>query len=142
MKQTIKNAIKEIQCAGCVCGSDTSCYIKGSIGVGCDKHAAGTIIFPIVGPIFLGLPKGFNRLGEFNRMKLYIFETFDDFKKYDFEYDKYTIPVWKFLSKKGHTFIRGLQPRINEPFLHIVLTNCIDKIECLEITQSDIDGMD
>lgn len=49
---------------------------------------------------------------------------------------------WKHLSKDGHTFVRGLMPRLNEPFLHIFLENCIDKIDCLEITQEDIDNMD
>jgi hypothetical protein len=33
-------------------------------------------------------------------------------------------------------------PRRNEPFIHVFLENCIEKINCLEITQDDVDGMD
>jgi hypothetical protein len=33
-------------------------------------------------------------------------------------------------------------PRKNEPFLHIYLENCLDKIDCLEITEEDINQMD
>ena len=41
-----------------------------------------------------------------------------------------------------HTIVRGLPPRINCPFLHIYLEDCIDKINYLEITDSDIEDMD
>lgn len=43
----------------------------------------------------------------------------------------------------GHiTMIRGLSPRINKPFLHIIISNCVGLINCLEITEADINKMD
>jgi hypothetical protein len=139
MKEEIKNAIEEYQCPGCACGGDVSCFennING--GVGCAKHVAGTFVTKI-GAIFLGMPRGFNRLGVQVQLIPLIFETFESS---EWKYDKWNIPTWKYLSKEGHTFVRGISPRKNEPFLHVFLENCIDKIDCLEITQEDVDFMD
>lgn len=132
METKFKNAIEEYQCPGCVVGSDVSCFeINSNDGVGCGKHH--------VGNFFLGMPRGFNRLGEYTKLKPNIYDTFESS---EWKYDMWNIPVWKHLSKDRHTFVRGIMPRKNEPFLHIYLENCIDKINCLEITQEDIDGMD
>jgi len=140
MKEEVKNAIEEYQCPGCICGGDIECFKSNQNGgVGCGKHAAGTFITQ-VGAIFLGIPKGFNRLGVQRDLVPLIFETFESFSWG--QYDKWNIPTWKYLSKKGHTFVRGIVPRKNEPFLHVFLENCIDKIDCLEITQEDVDYMD
>lgn len=140
METKIKTYIEEYQCPGCVVGGDISCFEKNEYGgVGCGKHHAGTMIYPIVGNIFLGMPIGFNRLGQYTKMKPNIFDTFESS---DWEYNTWNIPVWKHLSKNGHTFVRGIMPRTNEPFIHIFLEDCIEKINCLEITQDIIDGMD
>ena len=139
MKNKFKLAVEQYQCPGCVAGCDTTCFSEHETGIGCGKHCAGTIIFPGIGNVFLGMPKGFNRLGEFTHMIPLVFNTFESS---ECPYDKYNIPSWKFLSKDGHTFVRGLMPRRNEPFMHIYLENCIDKIDCLELTQDDIDYMD
>lgn len=85
------------------------------------------------------MPKGFNRLGKYTELKPIIFDKFDGA---EWEYNKFNIPVWKYLNPEGHTMVRGLIPRRNEPFIHVYLENCIDKIDCLEITQSDVDQMD
>ena len=139
MKDKFKLAIEEYQCSGCVAGSDIECFESNNTGgIGCGKHHAGTIITGI-GNIFLGMPTGFNRLGENRKLKPNVYENFESS---EWEYDMWNIPVWKHLSKDGHTFVRGIMPRRNEPFIHIFLENCIDKIDCLEISQSDIDGMD
>jgi len=140
METKFKLAIEEYQCPGCIVGGDISCFEANSKGgVGCGKHHAGTIIFPGIGNIFLGMPKGFNRLGEYIKLKPAIYDTFESS---DWKYDMWNIPVWKHLSKDGHTFVRGIMPRRNEPFIHVFLENCIDKINCLEISQDDIDYMD
>lgn len=140
MKRKIKNAIEEYQCSGCVIGGDVSCFaVNQSGGIGCGKHHAGTIVYPGVGNIFLGMPKGFNRLGEYTKLKPNIYETFE---ASDWKYDMFNIPVWKYLSPDGHTFVRGMIPRRNDSFIHIFLEDCIDKINCLEVSQEDIDGMD
>ena len=140
MNDNQKKVVKEYQCSGCVNGFDASCFESNENGgIGCGKHLPGTMILGI-GTIFLGLPKGFNRVGKHETLKPIIFESF---KTWDWgKYDKFNIPVWKYLSPDGHTFVRGLIPRRNEPFIHIFLEDCMNEINCLEITQEDIDAMD
>ena len=84
------------------------------------------------------MPKGFNRCGEFKDLKPYIYETFESSPKYDM----WNIPNWKYLLEGKYTLVRGYMPRRNEPYIDIFLENCIDKINCLEIFQEDIDAMD
>lgn len=139
INEKVKHAIEEYQCSGCLFGYDTTCFGNNSIaGIGCGKHRAATMIGGI-GKIYIGMPKGFNRLGAFENKQPYIFENIESA---DWEYDMWNIPVWKYLSKEGHTFVRGIMPRRNEPFIHIYLEDCLDKINCLEILQKDIDYMD
>ncbi len=134
----VKELVEEYQCAGCVCGDSFECYEKvDGTGVECDKHVAGTYISGI-GKIFLGMPTGFCRSGTIDRPKIYIFEKFTD----GWGQDKFNVPVWKHLDKKGNTLVRGLSPRINEPFIHIFKGNCLEQIDCIEITKEDVDGMD
>ena len=138
MEEKVKNAIEKYQCPGCVVGGDISCFKEHISGIGCGSHCAGTNIYPIVGRIFLGMPVGFNRLGKCDDLKLSIFNSIGNC----WEYDKFNVPVWKYLSEDNHTFVRGFMPRRNEPFLHIFLENCMNKINCLEITRDDINEMD
>ena len=135
MKKIIKDGIEEYQCPGCVSGCDISCFQKAEYSDGCGKHLAGTMGTGI-GKFFLGMPKGFNRLGD-TKLGIDIFEVYTDDS-----YDMWNIPVWKFRNEFGHTLVRGMMPRRNEPFLHIYLEDCLDKINCLEISQDDINGMD
>jgi len=135
MKEEVKNAIEEYQCSGCVSGPGVDCF-EDSDTLSCKKHCAGTILSGI-GKIFLGLPKGFHRLGPDNKMPIWIYE---DVK--DFEYSKFNIAVWKHKTKKGHIFVRGLMPRINQSFLQIFLAGDFDSIKALEITEKDIKEMD
>ena len=139
-KSIITRAIEDYQCPGCVVGSDTSCFEPSVSGVGCGKHTAGTNIFTTeLKIIFLGMPVGFNRLGFFDRMIPYIFSSFKDC---EWKYDMFNIPVWKYLNENGHTLVRGLMPRINTPFLHIYLEDCMESINCYEIKESDLEEMD
>lgn len=139
MEREIKNAIEEYQCSGCINGGNTKCFIKNETGgVGCGKHYAGTMISGI-GTILLGMPKGFNRLGASVDLKPNIYKSFDEC---DWKPNMWNVPVWKYLSKDGHTFVRGVSPRLNAPYIHIFLENCIDKIDCLEITENNIINMD
>jgi len=139
MEKEIKNAIENYQCSGCINGGDISCFAKNeNSGIGCGKHYSGTMISNI-GKIFLGMPKGFNRLGHHSEMQPIIYKNFESS---DWKYNKWNIACWKHLTKDGHTIVRGLMPRRNEPFIHIFLENCMDKIDCLEITQDEIDAMD
>jgi hypothetical protein len=141
METNVKKAIKEYQCSGCISGHDpveSGCFKQCDTGCGCGAHHAGTFMMGI-GKLFLGLPKGFNRLGDINDMHPYIFE---DFLKDWGEYNKFNIPVWKHLDENGNTIVRGLQPRLNTPFIHIHLGDHRDKINCIEITNEDISEMD
>lgn len=136
MTEKVRKAVEEYQCSGCVWGSNIDCYKKGS-NLECVKHVAGTRVSNI-GRIFLGMPTGFNRFGAYEDFDLQIFESFE---KKEWVYNLWNIPSWKWLSKDGHTFVRGLCPRVNQPFLHVILEDCVDKIDCYEITASDLDGI-
>ncbi len=137
MNRKIKKAVEEYQCPGCVCGSDTECFEEGE-SLSCGKHVTGTTGIGI-GKILLSMPKGFNRVGPYDKLNLLIF---DKYGSCHWEYDRWNIPVWKYLDKNGNTIIRGISPRINCPFLHIFLEDCMAQFDCLEITQDDIKGMD
>lgn len=133
-----KEAVEKYQCPGCIVGGDISCYESNDLGgIGCGKHMAGTIISHI-GTILLGMPIGFCRLGSNTKLKPNIYQKFEDCSWYN---GKYNLPVWKYLTKDGHTLVRGLSPRTNSTFIHIFLENCLDKINCLEISEEDIEYM-
>lgn len=134
---TPKEAVQEYQCPGCVNGPYPDCYIT-SKSLACHAHCAGTIISNGVGHIFLGLPKGFCRLGPCKNTKIHIFESIGK----EWEYDKFNIPIWKHLDKHRNTIVRGMCPRLNEPWIHIFLGNFLQAIECHEVTSKDIEEMD
>lgn len=133
-------AIEEYQCAGCVVGSDTECVEYEKDSDSCSKHVVGTLIMPVVGRIFLGMPVGFNRLGE-QELPLKIFHSFDFMNENGYGFDYLNVPVWRYLNKEGHTLVRGYRPRINDPFLFVILEDCMDKIDCFEMTHELMKGM-
>lgn len=136
MDINILEAIGKYQCAGCTNGSDISCYEKG-VNAECGKHSAGTNMLGR-GWILLGMPIGFNRLGQEKTTEFCIFDSFEK----GWRYDKFNYPVWKHLNSNNHTLVRGICPRVGKPFIHVFLEDCIDKIDCLEITIDDISEMD
>lgn len=132
-----KEAIETYQCPGCVCGHNIKCFEESTIGVECGKHCAGTISSSI-GAIFLGMPRGFCRLGKNEDTKIIIYKTFADYRGYD----KWNVPTWKHLDEYGHTLVRWMSPRLNYTGIHIFLEDCREKINCYEVTQEDVDYMD
>ena len=128
--------IKEYQCPGCI-KDDNDCFIQGEIGISCITHHPATYVSN-VGKIFLGLPKGFNRIGTVTDMNINIFHT----DKPDKQYNIFNIPVWKYINEAGHTIVRGIMPRINTPFIHIYLYDCVKEINCIEITQEMLKSID
>ena len=121
------------------------CFSKNSNSEACAGHIPGTFM-NFIGRIFLGLPKGFNRLGP-NGSSIEIHETYDDFLScMGIELDKlnkYTVPVWKHLTENGHTLIRHYMPRRNDTTITIILENCMDRMpNAIEITKEDIEFMD
>lgn len=136
MENIQKEAIERYQCSGCMNGGDISCYKPYGGGAGCGNHYAGTIISSI-GKIFLGLPKGFCRLGQYADMKPRIYLKWEED-----HYNMWNVPVWKHLDEYGNTLVRGMCPRTTWPFIDIHIGDVRGKIDCLEITQEQIDAMD
>jgi len=136
MTDKIKKFVTEYQCSGCGNGDFPDCYTSDdrSKSISCTSHVPGTMIAGI-GKIFISLPVGFCQLGIYDDMKIHIFEEYK-------EYDKFNVPVWKYLDSNGNTIVRGLSPRINQPFLHIFKGDHISDIMCIEITDADIEFMD
>ena len=137
--ENFETVIKGLQCVGCASGDYPTCFAQSSIGIGCKNHVAGTMVSSI-GRIFLGLPKGFNRLGECDNLKLFIFENQAQHIE-QCSYDKWNVPVWKY-QYGNYVLVRGFMPRLNKGFLHIILDGQIGEIKCYEVTESDIDAMD
>lgn len=137
MNRNIEKAVTGYQCCGCVKGPAMTCYIKSDYGDGCGAHCPGTIAGGI-GTVMLGIDtKGFNRVGPLKGFLPQIFEKYSEL-----QYDMYNVPIWKHLNEEGHTLVRGLAPRLNQPFLHIYLEDCRDRISCVEITKDQVAAMD
>jgi hypothetical protein len=154
-----EEAIQEYQCPGCVSGPYPECRTKQNLGgVSCGSHCPGTMVSGI-GTIFLGMERGFNRLGrvEPKQLPLLIFENEKQFEQ-DWRstsidgidgveipismYSKMNVPCWKYLDKHGNTIVRGMSPRKNAPFIHIHLWDARWRIQCVEITDDLIKQMD
>ncbi len=146
LSQVVKDAVDSYQCSGCTNGSNISCYERSrSSDISCMKHSAGTMVVGLgwlqIG-LQIGLPNGFNRVskGTTKVVDFYMFETFEKHDAY-FEFDVFNIPVWKYLHN-GHTLIRGISPRTNTLFIQCILEDCMDKIDCLELTAEQVKAMD
>lgn len=141
----VLEAIKKYQVPGCVNDFDETKINQDNESYEWSDHHPGTLLFPRPGLIFLGMPKGFRNLGSMQGNKEYlkinIFESYEHLQKV-WAYDKFNVPCWKYKNELEHVFVRGLSPRINWPFLHIILEDCMDKINCLEITDMDLAEMD
>ena len=59
------------------------------------------------------------------------------------EYDKFNVPIWKHKNENGHVIVKGIMPILTRPFIHIII-DCpdFDNIDCIEITEQDINEMD
>jgi len=145
MTEKQKELVEQYQCPGCVNGCDIKCFEKTPYDIdsckndwSCYKHHAGTSLLGR-GSLYLGLPIGFNRLGRLNSsdMSIQIFNSEASIRS-----DKFNIPVWKYLDEHGNTLVRGLSPRINQPFIDIYEGDRRSEIDCLEISSGDIEKMD
>jgi len=138
---TPEEAVMEYQCPGCVRGPFRTCYSKDpNQNFRCTNHTPGTITPK--GKIFLGLPAGFRRLGSNPDTKIYIFESYQSYENAQGKGDIYNIYVWKYLDQNGNTIAKGLSPRTNQIFIDVFLENCLDQINCLQITDEMIQKMD
>ena len=148
MKDTspaVISAIREYQEPGAVSDFDETDFKQNGTGVEWSDHCPGTMFFP-GGIVFLGMPKGFNKAqiaGTFETIKITMFASWENFlEAFRYGYNFLNIPVWKYKNENGHTFIRGLSPRTNYIFLHIILEDVMDKVDCLEITEEHLDQID
>jgi hypothetical protein len=112
--------IEEFQCSGCVSGGDINCGVckleSNNTGFYCSSHYSGTTLYPI-GKIYLGLPKGFNRVGELSdKRKTHIRLSLDSSK---ISYDYLNVPVWA-MEKDGYLFVRVYCPRINITYIDVI----------------------
>ena len=131
-----KQMVETYQCSGCVCGSDITCFEK-DLSLACAKHVAGTMGMPSIGQFFLGMPKGFCRIRN-GDTRISIFKDLS----YGWVYDKFNVPVWKYLDEHDNTLVRGICPRLDNTWVHIFMGDHIAGINCYEITDQDIEGMD
>ena len=89
---TNEEAVKEYQCPGCVSGPYEECFTEKPNNAGCAEHCPGTMMIP-VGKIFLGMPKGFNRIGPVESMALDIFESIEKKNEQWGTYDHFNVPT-------------------------------------------------
>jgi len=113
-----KEMIEKFQCCGCTCGSNIDCGRLKTPSfpnmIWCETHSAGTILSG-VGKIALGMPKGFDKVG--NISNTLTSERTTNIRLYEnaenpMIYDKLNIPVWA-MELEGYLFVRVIAPRIN-----------------------------
>lgn len=134
MSQLLKdqlNMIQEFQCPGCGLGGPdpkecSSFLLEEDLwqekvpNFHCKNHSAGTFMGR-VGYIYLGLPKGFNKVGciqpQFKLVKrsnnIYLF--LEQVPKYN----NCNVPVWAMI-KDGYLFVRVYMPRINSSIIQVI----------------------
>jgi hypothetical protein len=117
-----KKMIEKFQCPGCVSGSNTSCekYCcpqTNYSGFRCGNHIPETILSP-GGKICLGLPTGFNKVGQASiNMGQWYIRLYNSPPKTD-HYDKFNVPVW-IMEKEGYLFVRCFSPRVNRSYVDV-----------------------
>lgn len=119
-------AVEKYQCPGCVAGSDTTCgkFRTSFDSKACDSHVAGTALGG-VGRIYLGMPTGFDKVGQTqnNSSNIRIFSA-EQLKGF---YDIFNVPVW-FQEIDGNLFVRCFCPRINISYVDIFIGGKADDI--------------
>lgn len=115
--------IEDVQCPGCINGSDTKCgAFKPHESNGCFHclQWRPSTFLGGVGRLCLGLPKGFTRTGmvEFGDAKFSYIRMYE--KPEDMPgYDKFNVAVWA-MEKDGRLYVRCYSPRNNWLFVDVV----------------------
>ncbi len=124
MKSMIK-MVEDIQCPGCVCGSNTKCgsFDLKEIDPGvwtCEGHVLGTVISRI-GKVILGCPKGFNRIGPVEQKTYVRLIDYILLKEHIIKHwgEPWNVAVWK-VQFKGYIFVRTFLPRKNVCFIDVI----------------------
>jgi hypothetical protein len=141
INDTQKEMIEQFQCSGCVCGSNVSCgkfqFKTHSAGdFYCSNQVAGTTLMP-GGKIYLGMPKGFNKVGDisndYNNKRTTNIRLYEEFKQ---PYDFLNVPVWA-LEQDGYLFIRVFSPRVNISNIDVIKNGILWDICPKAIDMSD-----
>jgi len=120
--------IEKFQCRGCVSGSDIKCgrfkleeTFGPRLGVRCLSHVPGTVLIGL-GAIYLGLPRGFNRVGA------QIQDLSNDFKLTALrlwtvgtapKWDDFNVAVWA-MELDGVLYVRTYAPRTNRTYIDVI----------------------
>lgn len=139
-------AITEYQCPGCVAGPEphTCPSFKLSMSTGCKGHAPGTMMLG-VGTLFLGMPRGFDRVGPSGTeyVNLDVCASAEEVVDLLKQKHPFSLAVWKHLDKHGNTLLRCYSPRTNVGWPVVILGDCMDKFpDAIEITAEQVEGMD
>ncbi len=119
----ITELVEQFQCPGCVAGGSTKCgaYQWSESDKRCTGHVLGTKIYPGVGNIALGLPKGFCRPGRDadgkrtrNTMDIRLWTAGTSPA-----WDRLNVPVWA-MERDGHLFVRTYAPRVNQTWVDVI----------------------
>jgi hypothetical protein len=131
-----KEMIQNFQCSGCMSGSDTNCGCfelrehdsNGSFY--CHKQYAGTTFLP-GGKVYLGLPKGFNKVGDIsndvNNKRTTNIRLFENDSVVKQTYNFLNIPVWA-MQQDGYLFIRCYSPRVNISYVDVIKGGILQEI--------------
>lgn len=123
--------IGEYQCPGCTCGSAPpkdceSFEAECGESFRCVGHSAGTLISG-VGWVCLGLPKGFDRVGQIatkhdkevrTNIRLWVEPNKPG-------WDRFNVPVWAMVVG-SFLFVRTYLPRTNRNFVDVIKGGTID----------------
>jgi hypothetical protein len=143
-------AIAEYQCTGCVSGPDApACPQFKNHGLGCVNHVPGTSGLA-EGTFYLGLPKGFNRLGPNKfvpnyRNNLEVYPSMDALLETKSLNSIFSLPVWLHIDRYGNTIIRWFSPRVNWGWSTVTLGDHSEHplfAKAIRITQVELDQMD
>jgi hypothetical protein len=156
MPKTKIELVEQYQCPGCMNGPNPSeCPQFSEANYGCANHHAATGMAPH-GLLFLGLPKGFNRVGlnaqrsivsDAEKMpgQLRVFENVEAAGAttiYGTAYDKFNVPVWA-MDHEGDLLVRCFSPRVGVHYVDVIggakrADVCPDAIDVAEFID-DID---
>lgn len=132
----MKHLIKKYVCPGCTSGCDITCGNAKIYDNTCQSHVPGTSKLSSTGIITfaLGLPIGFNRIGE---TKIYCFEKKEEL----WDFDKFNILLWKY-QYGNDVLLRIAQPRRGEILTAVIENSTVDDFDGLLISDEDIQAMD
>lgn len=118
-----RGMVEEFQCSGCVAGMDVRCgkfkLWRLDKQFACQNQCAGTRHLGIAnGLMALGLPKGFDRVGQAEGRQQDIYVRLSADKDLGL-WDKLNVAVWA-LEQDGYLFVRTFSPRINKSYVDVI----------------------